>query len=193
MHAWVAVLSFSLPVVLWAQAANPKVRLHTTQGDIVLELYPDKAPKTVANFLAYVNAGSYDGTIFHRVVPGFVVQGGGFDSAFKPKPTRPPVENEAGNGLANRRGTVAMARTAEVHSATSQFFINLADNHFLDHRDRSPQGFGYCVFGRVVGGMEVVDAIAAIPTGPGGPFRAEVPQKPVVILKAELLASPPAP
>jgi len=193
MPAWCWVLFLLLPLSLWGQPSPPRVRLVTNQGSIVLELYPDKAPKTVANFLAYVKAGFYDGTIFHRVVPSFVIQGGGYDANFVPRKTREPIENEAANGLSNQRGTVAMARTAQVHSATSQFFINLADNGFLDHRDATPQGFGYCVFGRVVEGMEVVDAIAAIPTGPGGPFPKEVPQKPVVILKAEVLASLPTP
>ncbi len=188
----VGIVAFLLlPLVAWGQANPPRVRLQTNHGVVVLELYPEKAPKTVANFLAYVQSGFYDGTIFHRVVPGFVVQGGGFDASFRQKPTKPPVENEATNGLSNLRGTVAMARTAEVHSATSQFFINLKDNTFLDHRDTTPRGYGYCVFGRVVEGMDVVDAIAAIPTGPGGPFPAEVPHKPVVIVKAEVLANPP--
>ncbi|MGC8915506.1 MAG: peptidylprolyl isomerase [Thermoanaerobaculum sp.] len=180
-----------LPLVALGQEPAPRVRLETNMGVIVIELYPDKAPKTVANFLEYVRSGFYNGTIFHRVVPSFVVQGGGFDTNFRQKPTRGPVENEAGNGLSNLRGTVAMARTAEVHSATSQFFINLKDNTFLDHRDTTPRGYGYCVFGKVVEGMDVVDAIAAIPTGPGGPFPGEVPQKPAVILKAEMVASPP--
>ncbi|KDA54100.1 hypothetical protein EG19_00590 [Thermoanaerobaculum aquaticum] len=191
MNAWIVVFLL-LPLVAFGQT-NPRVRLETNQGVMVLELYPDKAPKTVANFLAYVQSGFYNGTIFHRVVPGFVIQGGGFDTAFRQKPTKPPVENEATNKLSNLRGTVAMARTAEVHSATSQFFINLKDNTFLDHRETTPRGYGYCVFGRVVEGMEVADAIAKIPTGPGGPFPAEVPQQPVVILKAEVLANPPKP
>lgn len=190
MNVWIFAFLL-LPFVAWGQANPPRVRLETNHGVVVVELYPDKAPKTVANFLAYVQSGFYDGTIFHRVVPGFVVQGGGFDTSFRQKPTKAPVENEASNKLSNLRGTVAMARTADVHSATSQFFINLKDNTFLDHRDTTPRGYGYCVFGRVVEGMEVVDAIATIPTGPGGPFPAEVPQKPVVILKAEVLASPP--
>ncbi|MFN3412737.1 MAG: peptidylprolyl isomerase [Thermoanaerobaculum sp.] len=186
------VVFLLLPLAAFAQT-NPRVRLETNHGVMVLELYPDKAPKTVANFLAYVQSGFYNGTIFHRVVPGFVIQGGGFDASFLQKPTKAPVENEATNKLSNLRGTVAMARTAEVHSATSQFFINLKDNTFLDHRDTTPRGYGYCVFGRVVEGMEVADAIATIPTGPGGPFPAEVPQQPVVILKAEVLANPPKP
>lgn len=190
MNVW-ALFLLVVPLAVWGQQPAPRVRLETNQGVIVLELYPDKAPKTVANFLSYVQSGFYDGTIFHRVVPNFVVQGGGFDTSFRHKPTKGPVENEATNKLSNLRGTVAMARTGEVHSATSQFFINLKDNTFLDHRDTTPRGYGYCVFGKVVEGMEVVDAIAAIPTGPGGPFPAEVPQKPVVILKAEVVASPP--
>lgn len=189
MYLWLTLFCL-LPLVAWGE--NPKVALKTTQGVIVLELYPDKAPKTVANFLDYVQSGFYDGTIFHRVIPGFVIQGGGFDASLVQKKTKEPVENEAANGLSNLRGTVAMARTAQVHSATSQFFINLTDNTFLDHRDDSARGFGYCVFGRVVEGMDVVDAIAAMPTGPAGPLARDVPQKAVVILKAELLANPPA-
>lgn len=192
MNAWMLVF-LAFPLAVWGQQGAPRVRLETNRGVIIVELFPDKAPKTVANFLDYVRSGFYNGTIFHRVVPQFVVQGGGFDASFRQKPTKGPVENEATNKLSNLRGTVAMARTAEVHSATSQFFINLKDNTFLDHRDTTPRGYGYCVFGRVVEGMEVVDAIAAIPTGPGGPFPAEVPQQPVVILKAEVLASPPGP
>ncbi|MCX7894735.1 MAG: peptidylprolyl isomerase [Thermoanaerobaculum sp.] len=187
------LLLLLVPLLAWSGEPTPKVKLETNLGIIVVELYPDKAPQTVANFLQYVRSGFYNGTVFHRVVPDFVVQGGGFDTQLRKKPTNPPIPNEAGNGLSNRRGTVAMARTAEVDSATSQFFINLKDNTFLDHRDRTPRGFGYCVFGRVVEGMEVVDAIAALPTGPAGPFPAEVPQKPAVILKAEVLASSPTP
>ncbi|MCS7183540.1 MAG: peptidylprolyl isomerase [Thermoanaerobaculum sp.] len=187
------LLLLLVPLLAWSGEPTPKVKLETSLGTIVVELYPDKAPQTVANFLQYVRSGFYNGTVFHRVVPDFVVQGGGFDTQLRKKPTNPPIPNEAGNGLSNRRGTVAMARTAEVDSATSQFFINLKDNTFLDHRDRTPRGFGYCVFGRVVEGMEVVDAIAALPTGPAGPFPAEVPQKPAVILKAEVLASSPTP
>ncbi len=170
--------------------AGTRVRLETTKGVIELELEDDRAPKTVANFLAYVQAGHYDGTIFHRVIPGFVVQGGGFTAAFQHKPTRPPIPNEAANGLKNERGTVAMARTPDPNSATSQFYINLKNNSFLDHRDPSPTGIGYCVFARVVAGMEVVDAIAAVPTGPGGPFPGDVPREPVIITKATVV--PPA-
>ncbi|NWF99537.1 MAG: peptidyl-prolyl cis-trans isomerase [Thermoanaerobaculaceae bacterium] len=173
--------------------AGTRVRLETTQGVIELELADERAPKTVANFLAYVKAGHFDGTIFHRVIPGFVVQGGGFTAAFQPKPTRPPIPNEAANGLKNERGTVAMARTQDPDSATSQFYINLKNNSFLDHRDTSVAGMGYCVFGRVVAGMEVVDAIAAVPTGPGGPFPGDVPREPVIITKAVVVPLAPAP
>jgi peptidyl-prolyl cis-trans isomerase A (cyclophilin A)/peptidyl-prolyl cis-trans isomerase B (cyclophilin B) len=179
-----------VPAVLLAVEATkpvPRVRVETTKGTIVLELYPDKAPKTVANFLEYVQTGHYIGTIFHRVIPGFMIQGGGVTATFQGKPLRPPVANEAGNGLKNQRGTLAMARTSEVDSATAQIFINLKDNTFLDHKDETPQGFGYCIFGKVVEGMSVVDAIAAVPTGPGGPFAKDVPKEAVMITKATLV------
>ncbi|MFI5142947.1 MAG: peptidylprolyl isomerase [Thermoanaerobaculales bacterium] len=178
---------------------KPMVKLETSKGTIVLELDATKAPKTVANFLEYVQAGFYDGTIFHRVIKSFMAQGGGFATNMEQKPTRPPIENEAGNGMANVRGSIAMARTNVVNSATSQFFINLVDNKFLDHKDNTPGGFGYCVFGRVVEGMNVVDAMAAIPTGPGGPFPSDVPSEMVTIKKATVVtaakpaAKPPAP
>ena len=186
--AWLALLAAALPA-----GAAERVRLETSLGDIVLELYPDRAPRTVANFLRYVDEGFYAGTVFHRVVPGFVIQGGGFTAGFQRKPTRGPVLNEADNGLKNERGTVAMARTFEPHSATSQFFINLKDNGFLDHRGKTPDAWGYCVFGRVVEGMDVVDRIAATPTGPGGPFPKDVPQTPVVIKQAVRLAAAASP
>ncbi len=173
-------------------AAGTRVRLETSKGAIELELDDEKAPTTVANFLAYVRAGHYDGTIFHRVIPNFVVQGGGFTAAFAQKPTRPPIPNEAANGLRNERGTIAMARTADPNSATAQFFINLKHNAFLDFRDPSPEGIGYCVFGRVVAGLEVVDAIAAVPTGAGGPFPKDVPREPVIIIKASVVGKSPA-
>ena len=169
-----------------AAADNPRVALKTTKGTIVVELYPDKAPRTVENFLRYVREGFYAGTVFHRVIPGFVIQGGGLTPDLRPKPTRAPIPNEAKNGLSNRRGTVAMARTMVVDSATSQFFVNLADNTFLDHRNETPQGYGYAVFGRVVEGMDVVDAIAAVPTGTVKGFR-DVPKEAVVIESAEVL------
>jgi len=168
------------------QAANPRVALKTTLGEIVVELYPDKAPLSVQNFLGYVNEGFYKGTVFHRVIPGFMIQGGGLTAGLSQKPTRTPVKNEATNGLKNERGTIAMARTADPHSATAQFFINVADSDFLNHREQSPQGWCYAVFGRVVQGMDVVDKIVAVPTTTVGPYQ-NVPVKPVVIESAELV------
>jgi cyclophilin family peptidyl-prolyl cis-trans isomerase len=147
-----------------ASASNPKVLLKTSKGDITLELFADKAPLTVKNFLDYVDAQFYDGLIFHRVIKGFMIQGGGLTADMSTRTARAPIKNEAGNGLKNDRGTVAMARTGEVNSATCQFFINHANNDFLNHRDDTPDGFGYCVFGKVTAGMDVVDAIATTPT-----------------------------
>lgn len=167
--------------------AGPKVVLETTQGEITLELDADKAPKTAENFLTYVREGHYDGTIFHRVIPDFMIQGGGFSADFHQKPTRAPITNEANNGLKNVRGSVAMARTGNPHSATAQFFINTVDNAYLDHQAPTPQGWGYAVFGKVIAGMEVVDRIQRLPTGPGGPFRSDVPRETVIIQKARLL------
>ncbi len=167
-------------------ATNPRVRLETGKGDIVLELNPAAAPATVENFLTYVKDGFYDGTIFHRVIKGFMIQGGGFTPDLQQKQTRAPVRNEADNGLANRRGAVAMARTPDPHSATSQFFINTVDNEFLNFRDKSAQGWGYTVFGRVVEGMETVDAIAEVPTGPARIGR-DVPVEPVIIKQVDLI------
>ena len=164
-----------------------KVRLDTSHGAIVLELDDDNAPATVANFLQYAKDGHYDDTIFHRVIDGFMIQGGGFAPGMKQKPTRAPVANEAGNGLKNRKYTVAMARTNDPHSATAQFFVNVADNDFLDYKGPSPQGWGYCVFGKVVEGMDVVDRIKGLPTGRSG-FHENVPSDDVVIRKAEVLA-----
>ncbi|NOZ79710.1 MAG: peptidyl-prolyl cis-trans isomerase [Acidobacteria bacterium] len=171
---------------------HPRVVLETSMGKIVIELDPVKAPKTVANFLQYVRAGFYDGTIFHRVIPGFMIQGGGFTPDMKQKKTRGPIANEAANGLKNLRGTIAMARTSRVDSATSQFFINLVDNGFLDHRDNSASGFGYCVFGHVVKGMDVVDAIGKAPTGTvraGAVPFSDVPKTPIIIKKATVEAT----
>jgi len=148
-----------------AVAAGPIVVVKTNKGSFEIELYPDKAPATVKNFLDYVDAGHYDGTIFHRVIKDFMIQGGGFVPDGQQKPTKPPVKNEANNGLKNTRGTVAMARTAVVDSATSQFFVNHGDNAFLDFKSETPQGYGYCVFGKVISGMDVVDTIAASPKG----------------------------
>ncbi len=159
------------------------IRLHTNHGVIALELDAEKAPKTVANFIAYATAGHYDGTIFHRVIQGFMIQGGGFEPGMKQKPTQEPVENEAANGLKNEPGTVAMARTSDPHSATAQFFINVADNAFLDHPGQD--GWGYCVFGRVTEGMDVVEAIKGVKTGRSG-FHQDVPVEDVVIERAEV-------
>ncbi len=175
----------------WAGQDRPRVAVETRLGRIVLELFPEKAPRTVENFLRYVQEGFYEGTVFHRVIPGFVIQGGGLTADLVPKPTHPPVRNEADNGLSNRRGTVAMARTMVVDSATSQFFVNLADNTFLDHRDKTPRGYGYAVFGKVVEGMDVVDAIARVKTGVVKGFR-NVPLEPVVIDRVILLSPGPS-
>jgi cyclophilin family peptidyl-prolyl cis-trans isomerase len=170
-------------------AANPKVRMETSQGTVVIELYPDKAPNTVENFLRYVNEGKYDGTIFHRVIKGFMNQGGGFTSEFKKVETHAPIKNEADNGLKNKRGTLAMARTSEPHSATNQFFVNTVDNAFLDHTAKTPRGWGYCVFGTVVDGMDVMDRIAKLPTGARAPFPKDVPKTDVIIQKASVIES----
>ena len=163
-----------------------KVRLDTSAGPIVLELDDESAPASVANFLQYVREGHYDNTVFHRVIDGFMIQGGGLGPGMKQKPTRSPIANEAGNGLKNRKYTVAMARTGDPHSATSQFFINIADNDFLDHKGPSPQGWGYAVFGKVIEGADVVDRIKAVPTGRSG-MHADVPVEDVLIRKAEAL------
>jgi peptidyl-prolyl cis-trans isomerase A (cyclophilin A)/peptidyl-prolyl cis-trans isomerase B (cyclophilin B) len=171
-----------------ALAANPQVEFDTTAGKVRVELFPDAAPKTVANFLDYVKAKHYDGTQFHRVISGFMIQGGGFTPDFKQKPTKPPVaiESEASSkaGLMNVPGTLAMARTGDPNSATAQFFINVADNKFLNFRSADAQGYGYTVFGKVVDGMDVVDRIAKAPTGSGGPFPKDVPVDKVIINKA---------
>lgn len=159
------------------------VELHTNKGVIRLQLDAEKAPKSTENFLAYVRSGHFDGTIFHRVIDGFMIQGGGFEAGMKQKPTQAPIANEAENGLKNKRYTVAMARTNDPHSATAQFFINVADNGFLDHTSPSPQGWGYAVFGEVVEGREVVDAIKGVKTGSKG-FHQDVPMEDVVIEKA---------
>ena len=167
--------------------SNPQVQLHITDyGVITLELDADKAPKSTANFLGYVNKGHYDNTIFHRVIPGFMVQGGGFDPDMKQKPCDAPIENEANNGLKNAQYTVAMARTSDPHSATAQFFLNVADNGFLNHTAPTGSGWGYAVFGKVVSGAEVVDKIKAVSTGRKGP-HSDVPVKAVVIEKAVAL------
>jgi peptidyl-prolyl cis-trans isomerase A (cyclophilin A)/peptidyl-prolyl cis-trans isomerase B (cyclophilin B) len=177
-----------------ALAANPQVDLDTSAGKIRLELYPDAAPKTVENFLEYVKAKHYDGTQFHRVIKGFMIQGGGYGSDFREKPTRGPIVNEAEKsskaGLLNVPGTIAMARTGEPNSATAQFFINVADNKFLNYRDPSVAGIGYTVFGKVIQGMDVVEKIAQAPTAAGGPFSRDVPIEHVVIKSATVVTAP---
>lgn len=164
------------------ETKNPEVLLETTSGDILLELYPDKAPKTVENFLNYVDEGFYKNTIFHRVIPGFMIQGGGMDARMNEKPTHEPVANESDNGLKNGRGSIAMARTPDPHSATSQFYINLVDNDFLN-KEESSDGWGYCVFGKVIDGMDVVDKIAKVKTGAHG-IHENVPKDIIMITDA---------
>ena len=161
--------------------ADPIVDVVTNLGTFTIELDPAKAPKSVANFLSYVDAGHYTGTLFHRVISTFMVQGGGYDQMYEKKPVRAPIQNEADNGLKNKRGTVAMARTGDPHSATAQWFVNVVDNGFLDHKAKEPQGWGYAVFGRVIEGMDVVDKIKNVPTGANGPFTKDAPDEPVVI------------
>ena len=184
-----AFLAAALPATpVWA--ATPQVEIKTSAGLIVAELYPDKAPRTVENFLRYVSEGFYSGTLFHRVIPGFMIQGGGYAADFTEKPTRPPIPHAPPNGLSNEPGALAMARTPDPHSAAAQFFINTAHNRFLDHASPTPQGYGYAVFGRVVEGMETVRRIARTPTGRGGPFPADVPRQPVLIESVRILAAP---
>jgi cyclophilin family peptidyl-prolyl cis-trans isomerase len=174
---------FLAPVAAQAQSTDPapRVRIETSMGAFIVQLDASRAPLTVANFLEYVRAGDYDGTIFHRVINNFVAQGGGYDQALAERPTRPNVPNESGNGLSNRRGSIGMARTSNPHSANSQFYINLADNPMLDPQ---PSRWGYTVFGQVVEGMETIDAIGAVATGEVGRFDRDAPLKPVVIQKA---------
>src|SRR5882724_1104373 len=166
---------------------NPIVTISTSQGDMKVELYKDKAPKTVENFLAYTNEKFYDGTIFHRVIPRFMLQGGGFTPDMKQKSTKAAIKNEAGNGLKNTLGTLAMARTSDVDSATAQFFINAKDNDFLDHKDDTMQGFGYCVFGKVIDGVKVAQSIEGVETDTKGMYE-DVPVQPVVIKSVKLVS-----
>ncbi len=174
-----------------AYAANPKVVMTTNLGAITIELYADKAPKSVGNFLNYVQQGFYNGTIFHRVISNFMIQGGGFTAELQKKPTNPTIMNEANNGLKNTKGTLAMARTSDPHSATGQFFINVKDNDFLNHSSPTPRGWGYAVFGKVIKGMKVVEKIRNVDTGSKGPFRQDVPQTNIVIEKVELIGLAP--
>ena len=166
----------------------PRVELQTNWGTIVLALESEKSPQTVANFLAYVREGFYDGTVFHRVIDGFMIQGGGYTPQWTQKQTKAPIKNEASNGLKNTRGSLAMARTGDPHSATAQFFVNVVDNPFLDYREPTVSGWGYTVFGHVIQGMDVVDRIKAVPTGRSGPFPKDAPQQAVIIERASVLA-----
>jgi len=172
------------------RSKHPMVTIKTSLGEIKVELFEDQAPETVKNFLQYVDDKQYNGTIFHRVIANFMIQGGGFTPEMSQKPVRAPIKNEAANKLPNRRGTLAMARTSDINSATCQFFINVKDNAFLDYRDATPQGFGYCVFGKVIEGLDVVDKIKAVKTGQKGPFS-DVPVEPVTIKEiARITAQP---
>jgi peptidyl-prolyl cis-trans isomerase B (cyclophilin B) len=188
MKRWIVLMILLLSFSGIADAADPlpNVKLVTSQGEVVIELNPAAAPKTVANFMAYVKDGFYDGTIFHRVIAGFMIQGGGFDADMQRKSTHAPIVNEADNGLANQTGTIAMARTSDPHSASSQFFINVKDNTFLDHRSKTSKGWGYCVFGRVLSGMNVIRAIENVPTTSRAGMR-DVPKTPVVIRQATVV------
>lgn len=178
--AFLAVLVLSVPA-----DAGPRARVETSMGTFVLELDAEKAPATVDNFVSYAEEGFYDGTIFHRVIPGFMVQGGGFTADMTKKDTKAPIRNEANNGVANSRGTVAMARTGDPHSATAQWFVNTVDNSFLNHTAENARGWGYAVFGRVVEGMEVVDAISGVPTGVQNRMK-DVPNEPVILEKVSI-------
>src|SRR5574340_550806 len=180
-------LFFGLALSIGAHAANPMVEMKTNLGSFTLELYPDKAPKTVENFLRYAKGGFYKGTVFHRVIDNFMIQGGGFDTRLKEKATFYPIQNEANNGLKNETYTIAMARTMNPHSATAQFFINVKDNPFLDHTVPKGQGWGYAVFGKVVKGQEVVMKIAKVRTGRRDPLPSDVPLENVVIEDVRLL------
>ncbi len=173
------------------QPANPRVRIETSQGPITVELFAGNAPVSTGNFLNYATTGFYDRTIFHRVIPGFMIQGGGMNADMSEKPKHAPIKNEADNGLKNLRGTLAMARTMDPHSASSQFFINVADNYALNHRGTSVEGWGYAVFGQVIDGMDVVDAIVAVPRGRVGPHD-DVPKTPITIQRVSVLPDAPA-
>jgi len=177
----ILIVPFSQPGAEPMDNAHPQISMQTNYGDITLELDREKAPLSVDNFIKYVNDGLYNGTIFHRVIDGFMIQGGGYSADYMKKTTFPAIKNEADNGLKNDRGTIAMARTSDPNSATSQFFINVVNNDFLNFTSPTSQGWGYAVFGKVVKGMDVVDKIAGLPTGRGGPFPRDVPTKTVLI------------
>ena len=189
MHIIKFLFIFSILMCNSVFAANPQVEIKTNFGSIFLELYPEKAPKTVKNFLSYVQENHYKDTVFHRVIPGFMIQGGGFDKSLKQKPTKQPIDNEANNGLKNEIGTLAMARTTNPHSATAQFFINVGNNKFLNYTMPNPRGYGYTVFGRVISGMDVVNKISVTPTGASMPFTKDVPKKMIVIKSISTLES----
>jgi cyclophilin family peptidyl-prolyl cis-trans isomerase len=191
MRVFILFMMLSLTTLSFATEnkmsdTQTKVKLTTTLGEIVIQLNPEKAPVSSANFLTYVNEGFYNGTIFHRIIPGFMAQGGGFDTSFNQKAVHAPIKNEANNGLPNSRGTIAMARTPDPDSATAQFFINYKDNSFLNYTSPTPNGWGYAVFGEVIEGMEIVDAMAKQPTGNRGPHQ-DVPKTDIVIEKAEVI------
>ena len=197
---WLFAILIGLQMVSYALSAENadapvspqqeiRIRMLTNQGEIILALYPQQAPITVENFLSYIRQDFYTGTIFHRIIDGFMIQGGGFTQSFEQKPTQGAILNEANNQQPNVRGSLAMARRANPHSATSQFFINLVDNPGLNYRSSTPQGWGYCVFGRVIAGMSVVDKIGKMPTRAMGPFPADYPIQPVIILKTEILTN----
>ncbi len=181
MHIYKSLITLLFLLCTTALAANPQVEMKTNFGNILLELYPDKAPKTVKNFLFYVKENHYKGTIFHRVIPGFMIQGGGFDKFLKQKATKQPIENEAANGLKNEIGTIAMARTSNPHSATAQFFINVGNNTSLNYTTPTSRGYGYTVFGRVIKGLDIVNKISATPTSASKPFTRDVPKEIIMI------------
>ena len=185
------ILAFALALLTTTAQAdnhNTMLQMNTSMGSIEIELFAEQAPLSTANFLEYVNSDFFDGLIFHRVIPGFMIQGGGMDANMREKPNKAPIQNEADNGLKNDRGTLAMARTSNPHSATSQFFINLVNNNFLNHSSKDARGWGYAVFGKVTKGMDVVDAIAQVSTGNSG-YHQDVPKQPIVIESVELLTS----
>ena len=197
MQRFLPMFFYSLMLILGFNTAaqaeeQPRVRVETSLGNFEVLLNAEKAPKTVANFLGYVNSGFYDGTIFHRVIDGFMIQGGGFTPEYERKTTNPPIINEANNGLKNLRGTIAMARTPDPHSATAQFFINVTDNDNLDYTSKSPRGWGYAVFGNVVKGMNTVDKIRQVKTGPGGVFPKNAPLEMVIINRISVVNAKPA-